>query len=102
MTNKFIESSSKKDLLEVFWKCLYPFQISKTIINSNLDHALHGFQQEMRIPFESFIKSSPQDMKHVFYQILLKHFIISLNSDKEILGNENFEKITTEVENLLK
>jgi hypothetical protein len=66
----------------------------------NLEHALHAFQQEMRSEFETFIKSSPQDMKPVFYQILIKHFVISINSDKDFAQNENFEQISGEIENL--
>ena len=101
MTNKFIESSSKRDLLEIFTECLHPYSVSRATVNANLDHALRGFEQEMKAPFDSFIKSSPQDMRQIFYQILLKHFLISVNSDKDLLTKNNFEQITDEIENLL-
>ena len=87
--------------MKIITKCLEPYNISPSIINLNLDHALHGFRQEMRSEFETFIKSSPQDMKPVFFQILLKHFVISINSDKEFAQNEQFEQITGEIENLI-
>jgi len=102
ITNKFVESTNKKELLEIFTKTLYPFKVSKSVIKLNLEHALHGFQQEMRgASFHSFIKSSPKEMRQVFYQILIKHFIISINSDKILVENKNFNRITNEIENLL-
>ena len=103
ITNKFVNSTNKNELLEIFTQCLHPFKVSKSVIKINLEHALHGFKQEMRgASFHSFIKSSPKDMRQVFYQILIKHFIISINSDKDLVANKNFNRITMEVENLLK
>jgi hypothetical protein len=98
---KFVESTSKNELLNVFSTCLNPYNVSKSIITSNLEHALHGFEQEMKTPFEKFINSSPKDMKQVFYQILLKHFLISINSDSKLLERKEFPKITNEIENLI-
>jgi hypothetical protein len=103
MTNKFVESTKKKELLEIFEKCLHPYKVSKSIIEQHLEHALNGFKQEMRgTSFHSFIKSSPTDMKQVFYQILIKHFIISINSDKDLIESKHINQITEEIENLLK
>lgn len=87
--------------MKIFTEILHPYEISKSTINLNLEHALHAFRSECRSDFESFIKSSPEDMKCEFYQILLKHFLISINSDKEIAMRENFHQITGEIENLL-
>lgn len=102
MTNKFVEKTKKKDLLEIFEKCLHN-HMSRDLIETNLEHALNAFKQEMRgTSFHSFIKSSPKDMKLVFYQILVKHFIISINSDKELMETKDLKQITAEIENLLK
>lgn len=102
MANKFVESTNKNDLMEVFTECLHPFKVSKSVIKANLERSLHAFKQEMRgASFHSFIQSSPIDMRQVFYQILIKHFIISVNSDKNLVENKNFDRITTEIENLL-
>jgi hypothetical protein len=102
ITNKFVESTNKNELLEIFTKCLVPFKVKKSVVKANLEHALNGFKQEMRgASFQSFIKSSPKDMRQIFYQILVKHFIISINSDKDLVSKKNFNQITTEIENLL-
>ena len=105
MTNKFIESSGKGDIkgniLNIITECLLPYSVTRATVNANLDHAFHSFQSEMRAPFETFIRSSPKDMRQIFYQILLKHFLISINSDKDILAKDNFHQITDELENLL-
>ena len=99
--NKFIDSTNKTHLKKIFTECLRPYKVPKSSIDLNLERALHAFRLEMKAPFDSFIKSSPKDMREIFYQILVKHFLISINSDKEIVMKENFEQITGEIENLL-
>ncbi|MBN2154506.1 MAG: hypothetical protein JW776_00495 [Candidatus Lokiarchaeota archaeon] len=101
MTNKFVNVTKKNELLEYFSECLLPFKISKSIINKNLDHALHQFHLEMKKDFSSFIETSPQDMRYIFYQILIKHFLISINSDKHVLEHDELEQITNKIEHML-
>jgi nitrogen fixation/metabolism regulation signal transduction histidine kinase len=101
--NKFVTERGK--LLDMFSNATRDVdpEITKSDIEPILNKALNNFKNEMRMPIEDFAnetKLSNFDKTQIF-QILIKHFCMSLMNEKLFMDSNNVSEITYRIEHLL-
>lgn len=94
--NKFI--TKRNDLLNIFTKATNG---DEEDVEPVLDSALNNFKREMKAPLEAFQEGVPQPMKAEIFNILLKHFTVSLMNSDTFMQNKNISEIRDRIDELV-
>jgi hypothetical protein len=77
-------------------------KIKKVEIKSVFDRTLHNFKKEMNQPFKEYENAVPSDMKAYIFDILCKHFVISLLCEKKFMQEiDRVSEINQRIKNLM-
>ena len=77
-------------------------KIKKIEFKSVFDRTLHNFKNEMNQPFKEYENAVPSDMKADIFDILCKHFVISLLYEKKFMQEiDRVSEINQRIKNLM-
>lgn len=99
-----MENLGKEEILDVFSnvaKSVNPVY-KKEDVEIVLNRAFHNFKREMSQPFEEYENAAPSDMKAHIFNILCKHFTMSLMNEKIFMEDEDsVSEINKRIQSLL-
>lgn len=99
-----MENIGLEELLKVFSSVTQSVkpEIQKEDIKPIFDRALQSFESETSRSFEEYKNTAPSDMKAYIFDILCKHFVLSLTSKNIFMQDKNsVSEISKRIQHLL-
>jgi hypothetical protein len=99
-----MEDIGLEELLKVFSSVTQSVkpEIKNEDIKPIFDHALQNFESETSRSFEEYKNTAPSDMKAHIFDILCKHFMLSLTSKNIFMQDENtISEISKRIQHLM-